>query len=69
MSTVSSVKDRITAYQAAEIMEMDHSQVCRYCQSGRLPAEKFGAAWMIRPIDARRFKRNPPGNPNFRLQK
>lgn len=65
MSTVSSIPGYLTAYEVAEILEVDHSQVCRYCADGKLPAIKVGNQWMIRASDARKFKRPPVGNPTF----
>lgn len=65
MSAVSSIPGYLTAYEVAEILEVDHSQVCRYCADGKLSARKIGNQWMIREADVRKFKRPPVGNPAF----
>lgn len=65
MSTVSSIPGYLSADEAAKIIGVDHSQVCRYCQDGRLPARKIGNYWMIREADVKKFKRPPIGNPNL----
>ena len=56
----------VTAQEVADTLGVDHSQVCRYCSSGRLPAKKLGSQWLIRREDVKKFKRPPIGNPNFR---
>lgn len=65
MATVSTIPGYLTAHEVAEMLGVDHSQVCRYCADGKLPAIKVGNQWMIRGADARRFKRPPVGNPAF----
>ena len=62
---MSSINGYVTALEAAQIVRIDRSQICRYCQSGELPAIKIGNQWLIKEKDARNFKPNPRGNPNF----
>jgi len=63
---MSSLKGYLTAAEVAEMKDLDHSQICRYCQRGDLPAIKVGNQWFIRESDARNFDPPPRGNPNFR---
>jgi excisionase family DNA binding protein len=65
MSTVSAIPGFVTAEEAAEIIGVHHSQVCRYCIEKQLPARKVGNQWLIKRSDARKFKRRPVGNPEF----
>ncbi|MGE3639502.1 MAG: helix-turn-helix domain-containing protein [Pirellulales bacterium] len=65
---MSAIPGYLTASEAAELIGIDHSQVCRYCQDGRLKATKVGNQWMIKRDDARKFQPHPVGNPTFRKQ-
>lgn len=69
MSTVSSIPGYMTAYEVADILEVDHSQVCRYCADEKLPAIKVGNQWMIKENDARNFQKPPVGNPAFQRKR
>src|SRR5262245_40295879 len=68
MSTAISIPGLFTTLEAAEILGLDHSMVCRYCRSGRLKAEKLGNMWLIRKPALDAFKRQPRdvGNPSSR---
>lgn len=37
-----------TAYSLAQAAGIDYSYVARLCRQGRIPARKFGHAWLIR---------------------
>ena len=47
--------DNLTVKQAAERMGRSIRLVNRFCKDGRLKAERFGNAWMIRPADLAAF--------------
>jgi len=68
MSTVSTIPGYLTAEEAAEIIGVHHSQVCRYCTDEKLRAIKVGNQWLIKESAARKFKRPPVGNPAFQKQ-
>lgn len=55
----------LTTAEAAVLIGVDVSQVCRYCQDKKLPAIRVGRSWLIRKTDARAFERPAVGNPNF----
>ena len=62
--------DPIGVNEAAEIMGIHPSGVTRYCQQGRLVAEKLGKRpWMIERQSAIDFVPNPSGNPEFQARK
>ena len=42
----------LTTYQAASLTGFSHTHVCRLCRTGKLPAIRFGHAWMIAEQDA-----------------
>ena len=73
MSTVSSIPGFLTVSEAAELIGVDGSQIRRYCIAyeekgpgeGRLRGRKVGQQWMIHREDAKKFKRQPAGNPNL----
>lgn len=62
---MSSIPGYLTTSEAADLIGIDHSQVCRYCQDGSLKATKVGNQWMIKREDAKKFERRPVGNPEF----
>lgn len=62
---MSTVPGYASAAEAAEYLDIDHSQVCRYCTDGRLPAIKVGNQWLIKNADLRKFQKPPRGNPNL----
>lgn len=57
----------VSASEAARLLQIDKSLICRYCREGRIKAERFGEnnQWFIHKTDLFRFKRNPVGNPNL----
>lgn len=55
----------LTIRQAATQLGVHHSQVCRYCRAGDLPAKKLLNIWLIRKADLAKFVPRPAGNPNF----
>lgn len=63
---MSAIPGYVTAYEAADMLGIDHSQVCRYCADKRLPARKIGNQWMIKREDVKKFEKPQVGNPNFR---
>lgn len=61
----------LTPIEAAKILGLAQSGVCRYCQSGRLKATKVGRQWLIdrKDLDAFAKKARPRGNPNFKRRR
>lgn len=57
----------VSAAEAAELLQIDKSLVCRYCRSGKIKAERFGVLkqWFIKKSELKKFKPNPRGNPTF----
>jgi excisionase family DNA binding protein len=49
--------DMLTTEQAANQLGLTARLVVRFCNQGRLKAEKFGRVWMIMPADLAAFKR------------
>ena len=49
----------LTTRQAATKLNLTHSLVCRYIREGRLPAQKFGNAYMITEADLAKFASTP----------
>jgi excisionase family DNA binding protein len=58
----------LTSAEAAELLELEVSLVCRYCREGRIEAEKVGRDWIITQSAIKKFRSIPrhPGNPTFR---
>lgn len=50
----------LTVQQAAQLLNIDKSQVVRYCQRGVLKATKHGRDWWIHPADLREFAHHKP---------
>lgn len=65
MPKVSVIPGYLTVTEAAKIIGVHHSSVCRYCQDGLLQAKKIGNYWMIKESAAKKFKRPPMGNPQL----
>lgn len=55
----------LTTAEAATVIGVDQSQVCRYINEEKLPAIRVGRSWLIKKQDASKFERPPVGNPNF----
>lgn len=55
-----------TIAEAANVLGVSHSLVARYIRDDRLPATDLGGQKIIEQSRVHEFKRNPPGNPNFR---
>ena len=53
----------LTTAQVAARLNRDASQVRRWCESGKLPAQKFGRAWMIDESALEEFERPKRGRP------
>ena len=49
----------LTTAQAADRLSITHSLVCKYIREGRLPATKFGKAWVIQEKDLDAFASTP----------
>jgi len=64
----SQTKIIFTSAEAAEVLGLDISLVCRYCRTGKIKATKAGRDWIITPTALREFQKIPrhPGNPSFR---
>ena len=52
---------RITLQEAADRLGVHYMTAYRYVRTGRLPAEREGALWMVDPTDLRRMR--APGRP------
>ncbi len=55
----------MTSQEAASEIGVSRSMVSRYIKHNRLPAIWAGGHWLIKRADVKRFRRRPPGNPNF----
>ena len=53
----------LTTKDVAEILGISESGVCRMIYSGKLPAQKFGKAWVIKPIDLKKITVSHAGRP------
>ena len=53
----------LTATEAAKALGVSRQRICYLLAAGRLPATRFGQAWMIREEDLRAFVRLPRGRP------
>ncbi|RYG99905.1 MAG: DNA-binding protein [Alphaproteobacteria bacterium] len=53
----------LTVAQAASALKVSPRRVNALITSGRLKAEKFGAAWMIQPSDLIEVLDRKPGRP------
>lgn len=64
------IKNIFTSAEAAEVLGIDPSMVCKYCRDGRLDGEKIGRDWIIKKDALNKFAREPrePGNPAFKKQ-
>jgi excisionase family DNA binding protein len=49
--------EMLTTEQAASQLGLTARLVVRFCNQGRLKAEKFGRVWMITPADLAAFKK------------
>lgn len=60
-------KKLCTPKEAAEILGIHESLVCRYCKSKRIPARQIGGTWVMDRSDVEKFRDRPrpAGNPNF----
>ena len=53
----------LTTYQAADILDISDRRVRALIKAKRLPAKKFGPAWMIQERDLKKVKNRKPGRP------
>jgi excisionase family DNA binding protein len=53
----------LTATEAARALGISKQRICYLLAAGRLPATRFGQAWMIRERDLAAFVRLPRGRP------
>ena len=58
----------LTSQDAADLLGIDRSLICRYCREGRLAAKKVGRDWIMGQRAITEFSRRPRpvGNPSFR---
>jgi len=65
------MKEPLTAKQAADLLGVNASRIRQFILEGRLPATKFGRAWMIEKKDLEKVKDRKPGRPGsgIRLKK
>ena len=49
-------EESITTYEAAKILGMYHTNVRWNIQGGRLPAKRFGKAYVLAKSDVEKFK-------------
>ncbi len=52
----------ITTHEAGKRLGINRARVIALIQEGRIPAQKVGRDWLIRPEDLSRFERRPQGN-------
>ena len=57
----------MTTQEAGKQLGISRARVIALIQEGRIPAQKVGRDWLIRPEDLSRFERRPQGN--FKLTK
>jgi excisionase family DNA binding protein len=55
--------NRITAADAARKLGVTRTRVNQLIRSGRLPAEKVGMQYLIKPADLAKVKDRKPGRP------
>jgi excisionase family DNA binding protein len=53
----------LTTSQAAELLYVSRRRVEALINAGRLPAQKIGRDWLIRPEDLELVKVRKPGRP------
>ena len=53
----------ITTTEAAKRLGVTRGRVHQLLTDGRLPAEKVGVQWLIRPADLAKVKDRKPGRP------
>lgn len=56
-------KEIITVKEAADLLEISLSRIYVLIKQNRLPATKFGNAWLIREADLEAVKERNPGRP------
>ena len=61
--------EMLTTEQAAERLRVTPSRVRVLIREGRLPAEPFGRAYMIRADDLKLVEDRPPGRPPDKAKK
>lgn len=66
MATKTTLPGYVRLERAAEIIGVHHSQVWRYIDAGLIDALKIGNTHLIKEADAKKFRRPPRGNPQFR---
>jgi excisionase family DNA binding protein len=68
MATTFPAEKIYTAVEAAAVLSLKQSVVCRYCRQGRIKARKYGSAWVIAQSALDSFKKKPRavGNPTFK---
>ncbi len=59
--------DDLTTNEAAEILNISPRRVRALIHAGRLPAEKHGRDWAIKPADLELVKVRKPGRPKKTL--
>jgi len=58
--------DYLTTDQAGQILGVSGRRVRALIKAGRLPAVKFGKAWMINKRDLKKVAVRKPGRPRFK---
>lgn len=58
----------LTATEAAKALGVSRQRICYLLAAGRLPATRFGQAWVIREADLAAFTRKPGGRPRKEKQ-
>ena len=51
---------RITLHEAADRLGVHYMTAYRYVRTGRLPAEREGAQWLVDPLELERLRARPP---------
>ncbi len=52
----------ITTEEAGKRLGLSRIRIIALINDGRLPAQKVGRDWLIRPVDLALYKRQPKGN-------
>jgi excisionase family DNA binding protein len=52
--------------EASEILNISRSRIARLIREGRLPAQKVGSTWVIKPSDLELVRERKPGFPKGR---
>ena len=57
-----------TIQEAADVLEISHSQMAKYIREGRIDSIDLGGQRVVEQAKVHNFERKPRGNPNFGKQ-